>query len=55
LGNDLLHNRAVLHTRTTSRAQVLDNTPGLFLDFYLEISRFALHRFQIRVGDEFDV
>jgi len=51
----LLNDRAVLYAGAASRTQVHVNTAGAFSNFYLEISGFALDRFQIGIGDELDV
>ena len=47
--------RAVLHATAASGAAVHVNTSRAFLDFHFKISRGPFHRFQIRIGDQFNI
>jgi hypothetical protein len=51
----VIGNRAVFNTTPTSGTQLHIDTACSFFDLYLEISRAALHGFQIRIGDKFYV
>jgi hypothetical protein len=51
----LLRNRAIFHTGTATRTQIHFDEAGAFADFDLEIAGISLNRFQICVGDQFDV
>jgi hypothetical protein len=53
--NPLMGDRAVLNTTAaTGTAGHIDASGALF-DFHLEIARRPFHRFQVRVGDQFNV
>jgi hypothetical protein len=47
--------RAVFHTAPASGAEIPIDAACSFFDLHLEISRAALHGFQIRIGDKFYV
>jgi len=48
----LIGNRAVFNADPTSSTQIHIDTACSFFDLHLEVSRAALHGFQIRVGDK---
>jgi hypothetical protein len=53
--NCLISNRTVFHTAPTSSAEIHIDAASPFFDLHLKISRRALHRLQIRIGDKFYV
>jgi len=51
----LIHNRTVLNAVSTSGAKIHVDTACSFFDFYFEIACRSLNRFEIRIGNDFDV
>jgi hypothetical protein len=48
-------NRAVFNTTAAPGAAIHVNTSRAFFDFHFEIASRPFHRFQIRIGDQFNV
>jgi hypothetical protein len=48
-------NRTVLDATATSGATGHIDASGALLDFHFKIARRPFHRFQIRIGDQFNV
>jgi hypothetical protein len=51
----LIHNRAVLHAVSTSGTKIHVDTARLLFNFYFEIACRSFDRFEIRIGNDFDV
>jgi len=50
-----LGNRTIVNTGPATGAQIRYDGAGALFDLDLEITRFAFDRFQIGIGDQFDI
>jgi len=54
-GHRYVYNRAVFNAVPTARAKIHIDTTRPFFNLYLKVTGGSLHRFQIRVCDDFNI